>query len=315
MPNHYELAIQIVHEQLEKRKDAIGAIVCGSVARGEATDTSDIDVTIYIKDKKDENVRAAAGWREGIFVETQIRTINELDSLEAIMGSVTTATRIRDALILHDSSGFLKKVQAEVRTVFMEHHWLGVRIKWALDYYRTSLEKLGTAIMIGDLFGICGNAMQIPHKASAVPLYIAGIAPSSTRHLFLLEPVSPSVLRKVMDFECSLNLGTEDVNVLHHICGSYCKMMDRKDFNGLPDYILWKAHNFYEHGQLREVIDLLWSIIGMSYPKEENNVEAATLVDKWLSGVGWHESISLDEKLNIANQLLNEIEAMAEGLA
>ena len=46
MVNRLEMAKLFVQEQLEKRDDIVGAFVVGSVARGEDTEASDIDLRI-----------------------------------------------------------------------------------------------------------------------------------------------------------------------------------------------------------------------------------------------------------------------------
>jgi len=57
-----EIAKQLVAEQVTKRDDVVGALLFGSVARGEDTDTSDIDLAIYVRKETGEGMRDMARW-------------------------------------------------------------------------------------------------------------------------------------------------------------------------------------------------------------------------------------------------------------
>jgi predicted nucleotidyltransferase len=67
--DHLEMARRFAAAQIAKRTDVIGALVFGSVARGEATETSDIDLAIYVKEDTGEGKRDLACWEEGVFIE------------------------------------------------------------------------------------------------------------------------------------------------------------------------------------------------------------------------------------------------------
>ena len=49
MVDRIEIAKKFIQEQLQKRDDIIGALVVGSVARGEETELSDIDLDLIVE--------------------------------------------------------------------------------------------------------------------------------------------------------------------------------------------------------------------------------------------------------------------------
>ncbi|MGA2974324.1 MAG: nucleotidyltransferase domain-containing protein [Spirochaetia bacterium] len=124
MTDHLVMARQFVMEQIEKRDDVIGALVCGSVARGEATVTSDIYLAIYVSRDTGEGKRDLACWQEGVFRDAGAVTTEGLGSLEEVMKNPVKATHLNDSVILFDPKGFLGKLQEQVRSVFMEPRYL-----------------------------------------------------------------------------------------------------------------------------------------------------------------------------------------------
>lgn len=311
MTDRLAMARQFMQEQIAKRDDVVGAFVCGSVARGDATETSDIDLAIYVSRDTGEGKRDLARWQEGVFIEAGAVTTEGLGSLEEVMKNPINATHLNDALILFDPTGFFAKLQEQVRSVFMEPRWLRVRLDWALDYFHTSLDRLRDAITSMDPFGICENAWVIPHAASAVPLYCAGITPSSTRKLIQLAGIGPAIRDRIVELECSLPLIAKDVMAFLDPCMRYCALMDRKDAGGLPDYMIGKVRSMIEHGALSEAVDVLWCAMGLSGPTAEGRERARTLLQEWLRGVGWEGAAALEVKLRLAESQLRDAETMS----
>ena len=146
MIDHLEMARQFVQEQLEHRSDIIGAMVFGSVARGEAGETSDIDLSILTKTGDAQFNRDLATWRRGVYIEAGLRSIEALSDFEKVMKHPVHATHINDALILHDPTGYLADLQSRVRAVYMEPKWLKLRLEPNLIKGRRGLALLRDAI-------------------------------------------------------------------------------------------------------------------------------------------------------------------------
>ena len=66
-----EIAKQYVQEMLEKRDDIVGALVWGSVARGDATEASDIDLAFIVESDAGEEIERGGidTWRDGVYIE------------------------------------------------------------------------------------------------------------------------------------------------------------------------------------------------------------------------------------------------------
>ena len=131
MADRVEMARKFVREQLQKRGDIIGAFVGGSVARGEETEHSDIDLALIVEggEGKGYGRGGTDTWQDGVYVEAGFVPKERYDDLEKVLLNPITATHMNDALILYDPSGFLTRMQQEVRAVFMEPRWLDVRVQ------------------------------------------------------------------------------------------------------------------------------------------------------------------------------------------
>jgi len=307
-----ELANQVVREQLEARHDIVGALVCGSVARGEATDTSDVDLLIYTKEQTGEGLRSSACWREEVFIETQISTAKGLGSLEETMGDPLNATRMNDAMILYDPTGFLGELQDQVRAVFMQEKWLRMRLNFALELCRTNVARLRESTADKDCDGICQAVWWISHAVPAVPLYIAGVTPSSTRKLSQLASVCPGIRERVTELECSLPLTASDFAELLDTCRKLCTLKDPTVSSGLVDYMMVKAESMASHGALSEAVDVVWCALQAGGPVVAESWERARgLRQEWLCGVGWSGDAVVKGKLRSAGSLLRQVEDMA----
>lgn len=312
MIDRLELAKQFVREQLGARDDIIGALVCGSVARGEATDTSDIDLLIYTKEETGEGLRNSACWQEGVFIETQISAASGLGSFEEIMGDPLNATRMNDAMILYDSTGLFARLQDQVRAVFMQQKWLRVRLTFALDLCRTNLSKLQESIGAWDCDGICQAVWWMSHAVPAVPLYMAGVTPSSTRKLLQLAGVCPEIREGVIELECSLPVTASDFAGLLDTCRKLRALKDPRVSSGLLHYMMMKAESMASHGALSEAVDVLWCALQVGGPVVAGNQERAReLRQEWLYGLDWTGEAVVKGKLGTAESLMRQVEEMA----
>ena len=131
MADRVEMAKRFIQEQLQKRDDIIGALVMGSVARGEETEHSDIDLVLIVEGGEGKGYGRGGidTWQDGVYIEAKLRPKESYDDLEKVLLNPFTATNMNDALILYDPSGFLTRIQEEVRAVFMEPKWLDVRVQ------------------------------------------------------------------------------------------------------------------------------------------------------------------------------------------
>ncbi len=311
MPDHLQIAQGFVKEQMARRSDIIAALVVGSVARGQADETSDIDIAIYVPDTKGEGPRDLSCWRQGVYLEAGVVTPDGLGSVEEVMHKPVNACHMREAVILYDPTGYFGTLQAQVRAVFMEPKWLRIRLDWVLEACRGSLAKLKQAVPADDDLSICEHAMTLSHRAASVPLYIHGLTPSSTRKLYQLRNACPEMRTKLIQYECALPDSRIDKNALLNVGRSCCEAAKRIDLGGLSEYMIRKAERTMQKGDLREAIDMLWTAIGVNVWMGKPDRGVLPHVREWLTRVGWSGTGAMTEKLRLAEDLQAEIEGMA----
>jgi hypothetical protein len=310
MTDYIQIAKEFVQDQRNRRTDIIAACLYGSVARGEATDSSDIDIAIYINEDKGEGTRNLSCWQNGIFIEAGVTTAKGLSSLDEVMNDPINATHMNDAFILYDPKGFFSDLQKQVRLVYMKPEWLQKRLHWAMNYFRDCYTKLQEAVVAMDPYGVCGNAMIIPHIASSIPLYMKGITPSSTRQLILLKEVDPLLRNTLIEYECSFPEADIDIAAMIETCRSYCVSSNRKDLGGLDDYAVWKTKKTADRGDLREAVDMLWFAMGYGLPTAEYQDKARVHIQDWLCKVGWDSSKTMTGKVRLTEHMQRKLESM-----
>ncbi len=188
MADRLEMAKQYVQEMLEKRDDIVGAFVVGSVARGDATEASDIDLGLIVEGQEGEEILRGGvdAWRDGVYIEVGMESKGRYAASGKVLRDRVAATHMNDALILYDPTGLFTRVQEEVRARFMEPQWLGLRVHHQLNMLQFALTSLREAVAEGDPLGLCWSVPGVAIWVAAVPLLINGITPSSTRGWFRL---------------------------------------------------------------------------------------------------------------------------------
>jgi hypothetical protein len=311
MVDFERIARDFVAEMLDRRSDIVGAMVFGSVARGEATRTSDIDIAIYLEGDPGEGARDLSCWREGVFLEAGFVAADRLGPPDEVMRSPIDATHLNDALVLYDPTGRFRALQRQVRAVFMEPRWLVLRLGFALAMLAGARTALRAAVAAGDVLGILRQAMIVTHGAASVPLYLRGITPSSTRKLALVGSADPSMRDAIVAYECALPRAAIDAAALAAACERFLAAANRPDLGGLADYMVWKARHAITDGALDDGIDMLWCAAGMSAPGEAARADARDPARGWFDLVGW----SGEEAIANKEKLAGEIEARARKIA
>jgi predicted nucleotidyltransferase len=321
MVDRIEIAKRFVQEQLQKRDDIVGAWVGGSVSRGEATESSDIDLGLIVEEKF-EGVRRGGfdTWQDGVYIEAGLSSKENYIDLEKVLQSPFTATHMNDALILYDPTGFLAEMQKKVRAVFMEPKWLGIRVQFWVEEARKSMSGLQESVAAGDLLGICGNAGWLTFSFVSVPLLRVGITPSSTRSLIQLGKTSGELKERICEWEGSSKMSVDDVLALLPTFSESMSLLDASKWGHLPEYFAKKMEWMAKKGLHREALHSMWLIIGVTIgecrKREEPSVtsKASKLAQSWLHSVGWEGQEVLEAKLRMAASILKEVEALAADL-
>jgi hypothetical protein len=313
MVDRAKIAQEFVNEQLASRCDILGAMIFGSVARGEATATSDIDIAIYLASDPGEGRRSLSCWRAGVFLEAGFVAADSLRRFDEVMRSPIDATHLNDALVLHDPTGRFTALQREVRAVFMEPRWLALRLGFALAMLAGARAALRAAIAAGDILGILRQAMMVTQGAASVPLYLRGITPSSTRKLAMLHRADPAMRDAIVRFECSLPRAAFDAEVLVRACEGFLEASHRPDLGGLAEYMAWKARHAIADGAVDDGIDMLWCAAGMSAPREAARGRVRESARGWLDRVGWSGGEAISAKECLAREIESRAREMAGG--
>ena len=322
MVNRIEIAKNFLHEQLQKRDDVIGSWVGGSVARGEDTESSDIDLGLLVEG----DVKGPLGiqrngidtWQNGVYIEAALVSKEDYEDIEKVFHDPIKATHMNDALILYDPTGFLARMQKEVQAVFMQPKWVGVRVQHWMEVAKGSYSGLKDAIGAGDQLGICGNAMFLSSLVS-VPLLRAGITPSSTRGLVLLGEVSRELKNHICEFEGSSKMSPDDVLALLPYLSEVVPLVAQLGYEQLFQYAIKKIEWMAKNGQHREAFHTMWvgmGSVGKNRECEDPSIKSkgSKLAQSWLGDIGWEGKEVLEEKLKLAKSLLKEVESLAADL-
>jgi predicted nucleotidyltransferase len=325
MVDRLELAKQYVQEMIEQRDDIVAAFVVGSVARGDADETSDIDLCLIVEGDGDQDAQPAgvAAWREGVYIEAWLEQKEMFADLHEIVSHRFSATYMNDALILYDRTGFLANVQEAVRAVFLELSCIGARVHPIVRSLREDVVGLKAGLAAGDLLRVCRHVRGLSFWLPSVPLLINGITPSSTRALIQLEGTSPELYERICEWQGSSGLEAEEVKALlptvdECLCiGAASFTLDWGDLTRhFADKMAWMVDNGLERG----AYSLLWWFVGglAKYAWASDDAEMVSktekLVQDWMHAVGWEGQEVLEEKVRMAEEMVAEVEAMAAHL-
>jgi predicted nucleotidyltransferase len=312
MVDRLEIAEKFIQAQIRKRDDIAAAIVTGSVARGEAVEPSDIDISLIVNGPERSGVDT---WQDGVYIDAKTVLKADFDDLEQVLQNPFRSTHLNDGLILYDPTGFLTRMQKELRVVFMEPKWVGMRVQFFLDGTRKHLSGLQESIEIRDPLGICAHVEEILWGYTSVPLLRLGITPTSTRGLVRLGKASDSLKARICAWEGSAKMNAEDVLALLSLILAGGSFMDTLKWGVLPtNYVVKKIEWMVSNDQHREALHVLWigmGVLAAEWRKSENariKSNGSELAQRWLEGVGWDGKTALEEKLKIAKVLLKEIE-------
>ena len=324
MADRLEMASQFIQEQLEKRDDIAGAVVWGSVARGDWNETSDIDVALLLNEvagklKWDsEEARSLCTWREGVFIEVKLRPIEDYSGFDRIMHDMVAPTHMRNACILYDPSGVLTEAQRRVRLAFMEPKWIRLRVEPRLRQARDGIYALRDAIAEKSPRSICENMSTLALYLPTLALLQKGITPSARQPMGRLAKVRPALCERIAKLECSQDMSVEDVLRLVTLFSDQLDTMEPTERSPTMKHFEMTLPIMSTAGQLSDVIYNIW-VEWRWMPKREEasadmNAKMDALATNLLHFVGWEGEEFFREKLKLAESIMEEIEAITADL-
>ncbi|MBT4498838.1 MAG: nucleotidyltransferase domain-containing protein [Gemmatimonadetes bacterium] len=322
MADRIEIAKKFIEEQRQKRDDIIGAVVVGSVARGEDTESSDIDLSLIFEGGVEGEIQRSENgtWRDGVLIDSALKSKESYTDLEKILQNPFQATHMNDALILYDPTGFFTQLQQEVRAVFMEPQWLSKRLQFFLKYAQKGVAGFKNAIAAGDPLEICGNACLILGGVVTIPLLRMGKTPSSTRNLAQLGEISKELRERICVLEGSHEKSVDDVLALLAPFSEFGTLNEKSLWGGLSEYLIKKVEWMAKNGLSREAFHTMcfWSFFPFSgfggREKPQLQPEEYRLVQSWLEKVGWEGKEVLDAKLQMIESIMKEMEELVVDL-
>lgn len=316
--NYVAIAQAFVQEQIQRRPDLIAAWVGGSVARGEHTESSDIDLGLMVDSVvgEDMNRDGVDAWWEGIYVEAAVVGKDAYTDLDMVLQDPVKATHLNDALILYDPTGFLAQMQQSVRAVYMAEQWLQKRLAYWIKEGETNMAILRTAVVQEDLLKICEASANAVFSFIAIVLFHHGITPSSSRGIIQLEPVAQWIKEAIHDLQGASYKNTEELQALFPLldeCVAMILQSGNAALGQLPVYFNKKIKWIVQAGLHREAIQPMWQVMSavaeLTQISEDEIIRAKGLsfVKDWLQSAGWDEPASLALKLQVAEALFAEI--------
>ncbi len=316
--NRIELARQYIKELLGQRQDIISVWLGGSVARGEETALSDIDLQLMVAGSGEMNRAGLDTWREGIYIEAGLVFQQEYADLDMVLNNPFKATHMNDALILYDPTGFLTHLQKAVRPVYMQPQWLGKRLSFWLDTLRPVLMQFREAVIAADALRLCAALGMFTFGCSSIPLLRAGITPSSSRGLLLLGPVDPYLKAQLAAFEGSAHMTTSDVLALEPLLHEAIPLYDAA-FGQVPLYMVQKTLWMAQHSHHQAALHAMWLHMGGGAAQGclQRNDPAELLVgtdlmQRWLQRTGFVGAEVVAAKLQSAELLFRQVEVLVE---
>lgn len=315
--NRLEIAQQYLAELLGQRQDIVAAWLAGSVARGEETALSDIDLALMVPGTGVVNRAGLDTWRNGIYIEAGLVYQQDYVDLAAVLNNPFQATHMNDAVILYDPSGFVTRLQNAVRPVFMQPQWLGKRLTYWVESTRTNYAQFQEAVLAADPLRICAVLGMFTLSCASIPILRAGITPSSSRTLLQLGALDPALKAQIAVFEGATHMTADDVLALEPLLQAMLPWIDPA-YGQLPIYFIRKALWMAQQGDPQAALHALWLVMGVATEgclQRHDLAAQATgraLAQRWLHQTGMSEPASLAVKLPSAEMLFRQVEALGE---
>jgi predicted nucleotidyltransferase len=169
MQNRLEIAKQYLDDLLHRRDDLVGATLTGSVARGQDTEFSDIDLKLITVDDPDGDLvrDGVDGWSAGIYIDAGLVAQKEYREVEAVLSNPFKASYLYEGLILYDPTDFLAQLQRVVRLRYLEPKWVRERQLYWVEYARTSLTQLCEGVSLKEPLPLCAGWAGLPMAVGA----------------------------------------------------------------------------------------------------------------------------------------------------
>ncbi len=312
--NYLDIARDYLQELQHQRTDIVAAYVAGSVARGEATDLSDIDLVVLVAGEVDAALGRGGidGWRNGIYLDAVLLAQQRFADLEAWLQDAIKSGQLRDAVILYDPTTFLAQQQQALRTLFLEPQWVHARqTDWGKRIQPAFL-TLCDGVSATDPLRICAGMGWFTFSYACATLLHAGIAPRSTWTLTQLASVAPAIRTRLLALMSVAPVSAAEVIALEPFLLE-AGLLQGAAWGQFPGFFIQKLMAMAKKGEPAAVLQALWLMMAVIADICLQSDDAAlqtkgtNLLQNWLQQVGCETPERQAVSVQLAEALLTDV--------
>lgn len=312
--NYLDIARAYLQELRHQRNDIVAAYVAGSVARGQATGLSDIDLVVIIAGEVDAALGRGGidGWRNGIYIDAMLMAQERFVDPEVLLQDPMKSTQVCEAVILYDATGLLAQQQAVVRAAFMEPQWIQAR----LTYWQTMMEHAFTTLQSGatasNSLQICAGMGWFTFACASIPLVQAGITPSSAHLVTQLEPVAPAIRARLLALMSVTPVNAAEIIALEPFLLEAAPLLG-VGWGQFSGFFVQKMMAMAKKGEPAAVLQALWLMMAVIADICLQSDDAALqtkgtyLLQNWLQQVGCETPERQAVNVQLAEALLTDV--------
>jgi hypothetical protein len=299
-----EIAEAFAREHIERNPNITGVIVCGSTARNDGVESSDIDIHILSSDDTDIKRQGAAIWRDGVFIDAGYVSADRYSDPTDILKDPYLAGAIRYAVILFDRDGAFADVQKEVVDHFMEPKWLKLRLSSLVPSIERNHKQFAVAVKEDNEAEACRTSIFALWTICDALLVRHGISPSWVRGLQKLGKILPLERDQIIDIEGSSDMTPDQVS-------SLISLFQQSTGPALATQMMQHVQNAVEwmiQSDLhREALHTLWIAVGltlrmlMSSDEDDKQRQAQSLAHSWLAKINWRDEMLKSKKTQLGD--------------
>lgn len=312
--NHLAIARDYLQELQHQRTDIVAAYVAGSVARGQATAISDIDLEVIIAGEVDAALGRGGidGWRNGIYIDAMLLAKERFADPKALLQDPMKSTQLWEAVILYDATGFLAQQQARVRAHFMEPQWLQARLTYWQTMMERALAALRDGITASDSLRICAGIGHFTFACASMPLVQAGVTPSSAQLITQLAAVAPAIRTRLLELMRATPVSAAEIIALEPFLLETGRLFGAA-WGQFPGFFVQKIMAMAKQGYHEAVLQALWllmAVIADICLQSDNatlKAKGTDLLQNWLQQVGCETPERQAVRVQLAEALLTDV--------
>lgn len=312
--NYMEIARNYLQEMLKRRDDIVAAYVAGSVARGQATELSDIDLEVIVAAEVDAALGRGGidGWRNGIYIDAMLLAKERFVDPEILLQDPMKSTQLSEAVILYDVTGFLAQQQAVVRARFMEPQWLQARLTYWQTMMASALTTLRDGVTANDSLRICSGIGKFTFACASMPLVQSGITPSSAQLITQLESVAPAIRARLIALMSTMPVSAAEIIALEPFLLETGLLLGAA-WGQFPGFYVQKMMAMATKGEPAAVLQALWLMMAviadicLQSDDTALKIKGADLLQCWLQQVGFANAEHLLVSVQLADTLLTDL--------